>query len=102
MGSRRGSSRRARRPARPTRHQPETVPLRMKNPLSRVLGALVLCLLGAGCAGEPVRPEAPTKPFTYLVGAGDVLAVEVFDEAKLQREVVVAPDGRITFPLVGT
>jgi polysaccharide export outer membrane protein len=41
------------------------------------------------------------SPYTYVVGAGDVLAIEVFDEPKLSHEVAVAPDGRITLPLLG-
>ncbi len=37
----------------------------------------------------------------YLVGPEDVLEISVWREESLQREVLVRPDGRISFPLVG-
>jgi len=37
----------------------------------------------------------------YVVQPGDVLAVSVWKEADLQREVLVRPDGGISFPLAG-
>lgn len=38
---------------------------------------------------------------TYLIKPGDKLDVTVWQEPKLNRVVVVAPDGRISFPLAG-
>jgi polysaccharide biosynthesis/export protein len=38
----------------------------------------------------------------YTLGAGDELTVSVWREDELQRELVVLPDGTISFPLVGT
>ena len=37
----------------------------------------------------------------YLVRPGDVLEVLVFQDQKLNKQIVVAPDGRISFPLAG-
>ena len=37
----------------------------------------------------------------YLIQPGDVLAVSVWKEEDLIQEVIVRPDGQITFPLVG-
>jgi polysaccharide biosynthesis/export protein len=37
----------------------------------------------------------------YRLRAGDRLEVSVWQEPKLNRQIVVAPDGRISFPLVG-
>ncbi len=37
----------------------------------------------------------------YLVRAGDTLDVLVWQDSKLNRQVLVAPDGRITIPLAG-
>ncbi len=37
----------------------------------------------------------------YLIGPEDVLEISVWREESLQREVLVRPDGRISFPLVG-
>jgi polysaccharide biosynthesis/export protein len=37
----------------------------------------------------------------YRLHAGDALEITVWQEPKLNKQVVVAPDGRISFPLVG-
>ena len=37
----------------------------------------------------------------YRLKKGDTLEVAVFQEPNLNRQVVIAPDGRISFPLVG-
>ncbi len=46
-----------------------------------------------------------TKPASkhdnsYLIGAGDILKIQVWREPRLSGEFVVRPDGKITFPLV--
>ena len=38
---------------------------------------------------------------TYLIGPGDVLSISVWKEEGMQLEVLVRPDGEITFPLAG-
>ena len=54
---------------------------------------------------EVTANEAPTKEVgaeNYLLGAGDVLTVGVWGLEDLQvKELVVRPDGKIAFPLVG-
>jgi polysaccharide export outer membrane protein len=53
--------------------------------------------------GERMEAPVTKAPYRYLVGPGDVLSIAVFDEPKLEeKEVVVSPDGRMSFPLVGT
>ena len=53
------------------------------------------------------KPVAPTEDVAadYKIGPGDVLDVSVYGEESLNRTgagaVVVRPDGRISFPLVG-
>ena len=43
-----------------------------------------------------------SKPFDhYRIQPGDVLAVSVWKEENMTQEVIVRPDGQITFPLVG-
>ncbi|QBQ54378.1 polysaccharide export protein [Nitrosococcus wardiae] len=37
----------------------------------------------------------------YLIGPEDVLHISVWKEEELDREVVVRPDGKISFPLIG-
>lgn len=45
----------------------------------------------------------PYKPFSeeYTISRGDVIEVFVWQQPDLTRDVVVRPDGRISFPLVG-
>ncbi|HSH28865.1 MAG TPA: polysaccharide biosynthesis/export family protein [Thiohalobacter sp.] len=43
--------------------------------------------------------EPPAE--AYLIQPGDILLITVWKEEDLQREVVVRPDGQISFPLVG-
>jgi len=38
---------------------------------------------------------------SYLIGPGDVLSISVWKEEGMQLEVLVRPDGEITFPLAG-
>jgi polysaccharide export outer membrane protein len=49
-------------------------------------------------AGAPVPTPAPG---TYLLQPGDVLHVVVWKEQELQSEVLIRPDGEISFPLAG-
>lgn len=50
-------------------------------------------------AAASVNPASLTEP--YHVSIGDVLEVFVWQQPDLSRDVVVRPDGRISFPLVG-
>ena len=38
---------------------------------------------------------------TFNIRAGDLLRVEVLEDSSINREVLVAPDGRISMPLAG-
>lgn len=38
---------------------------------------------------------------TYKIGPGDVLEISVWKDESLSRQVIVPPDGKISFPLVG-
>jgi polysaccharide export outer membrane protein len=37
----------------------------------------------------------------YTIGVGDVLSILVWDQASLNQEITVLPDGNISFPLIG-
>jgi polysaccharide export outer membrane protein len=57
-------------------------------------------------AGGPPKPKAnpsalPVVTEEYLIGPDDLLAVNVWKEPEISRNVVVRPDGRISLPLVG-
>jgi len=56
-----------------------------------------------GCASSPlVSPPPKVKAFeTYRVGAPDLLSIAILPDPKIEREVVVRPDGMISIDLVG-
>ena len=62
----------------------------------RIAGFFILSL---GLMAPASTQEAPDEP--YYVQAGDILEVSVWKEEDLQKEVLVRPDGRISFPLIG-
>lgn len=79
----------------------------------RILFATVLCLLSLAAplmaAGEqnitaqPVKSagESTETSGSYIIGPGDLLDISVWKDESLTRTVVVLPDGRISFPLIG-
>ena len=76
-------------------------------------------LIASGCAGTSVTAEPAAAPpqqsqaaqaraarsaaggGSYEIGPEDLLEISVWREKDLQREVLVRPDGWLTFPLVG-
>jgi len=69
--------------------------------LQRVLiGWLAVIPLVAGPA--MAAEEAPgATAADYIIGPGDVLHISVWKDEALTRQVIVLPDGRIGFPLIG-
>lgn len=83
-----------------------------------IIGMALLLLMTTGCAHQgagapPAATEKPApeqtivmKPATetaadYAIGPGDILEISVWKDEALSRQVVVVPDGTISFPLVG-
>lgn len=64
-----------------------------------MLFSLQIICLTVLCLFSVARP-AESKDFVIL--PGDVLQVTVWNEEGMDREVIVLPDGTITFPLAGT
>lgn len=64
--------------------------------ITALLTSLSLWPILAG-AGEPSGQVAPT----YRLAPEDVLHISVWKEEDLQADVIVRPDGRLNFPLVG-
>lgn len=73
---------------------------------------LVVVCIAAGCASNsttmsPQLPDAlkaaqPEDLTGYKIASGDVLEITVFGEENLNRTgLVVRPDGKVSFPLVG-
>jgi len=60
------------------------------------VGMVILTSFGNANAQESNRPDA-----SYKVLPGDVLQVSVWKEPDLQLELLVRPDGEISYPLAG-
>jgi len=52
-------------------------------------------------ASSTLTPAVAASEDVYNINPGDVLAVSVWKEEDLDQEVIVRPDGYISFPLVG-
>ena len=46
--------------------------------------------------------SVPANDKNYTIQAGDVLQITVWKEADMDREILVLPDGTISFPLIGS
>ncbi len=55
----------------------------------------------SGTTGSGKVPPAKAKSPGYRIGPEDVLQISVWKEEELNREVLVRPDGGISFPLAG-
>jgi len=64
-----------------------------------IAGPVAFAQVPAG-AGAMTSPSA-VNPSTYRVGAEDLLEITVWREDALKREVLVRPDGGISYPLIG-
>ena len=74
--------------------------------LSRVLlilffAVLVGYALSHGSVALGAQDTLPTVDPGYRLGAEDIMLVSVWKDEQLTREVVVRPDGMLSFPLVG-
>ena len=65
-----------------------------------VLAALALPAPLVLAAAAPAATVAEPRP-TYTVQPGDTLTVSVWNEKELQADVLVRPDGGLSFPLAG-
>jgi len=67
----------------------------------------IFIVLSSCGAAQSVQPDAETKSLSsavspsYKIGPGDVLRISVWKEEGMDQEVLVKPDGGITFPLAG-
>lgn len=63
--------------------------------MKKIIGLLIAMLVCVSNAYSEVELDS------YIIGSGDTLSISVWKEEGLQKEVMVKPDGHITFPLVG-
>ena len=54
-----------------------------------------------GTRAEAAVPHAGSSTDDYVIGADDVLAINVWKEPDLSRSAPVRPDGKVTLPLIG-
>ena len=81
--------------------------------MKRAFAGLIVAALLGGCSGmqskgsgsESVSADtlsgSEMADSTYKIQPGDKLFISVYNEEELQKDIVVGPDGGITFPLVG-
>ena len=72
----------------------------MKRSASAYLTVILLCIFSSNLLAQ----ETPTSGSgaDYIIGPGDILDISVWKEQALTKLVTVLPDGKISFPLVGT
>jgi polysaccharide biosynthesis/export protein len=81
----------------------------MRTYWQRVLFLGLFLALMSGCAANftPSNPEAEAALVakvaqeTYQLGPEDAIEISVWKEPELTKQLVVRPDGKITYPLVG-
>ena len=64
---------------------------------------LGVCIaLGAGAAwAQSADTDAEAGDELYTIQPGDVISIQVLEDSSLNRDLLVQPDGRISFPLAG-
>jgi polysaccharide export outer membrane protein len=66
---------------------------------SRLL--FLIILLGLVVSAGPAMTQALVQDSAYKIGPNDILTIFVWKETELSRDVIVMPDGKITYPLIG-
>jgi polysaccharide biosynthesis/export protein len=70
--------------------------MKKKLPVSIMVTVFSVLFLAQGlCVAQELLPPS------YQIGPNDVLSIHVWKEDELSRDVVVTPDGKISFPLIG-
>lgn len=68
---------------------------------TRVIACLILLVGGTFDVHAQLSESGEGESTVYSIQPGDLLEISVWREDYLEREVVVQPDGNISFPLVG-
>jgi polysaccharide export outer membrane protein len=69
-----------------------------------IIGACTFLVLSVGVAAQAplsVPPSATVSGTPYRINPGDEIEILVWGDERLQRSVLVLPDGTFAFPLVG-
>ena len=69
---------------------------------SAILYAIFMFVaLSVNAESKSDTENAPPKLASYVIGPGDLLKISVWKEEGMEQQVLVKPDGGITFPLAG-
>ena len=68
----------------------------MMNLVKCLFTAMAILLLSAG----PLSAEPAQQP-SFVLGPGDILEISVWKDPDLTKQVIVQPDGYLSFPLIG-
>jgi len=75
-------------------------------PLRWLLALICLLITGTAfaqtAAGQPAAPAAPASGTDYVLGAGDVVRITVFQSPELTLETRIPESGTINYPLLGS
>lgn len=69
--------------------------------MSRLTLTFIGSLVGVVFAVVAGLPSAAVAQEAYKLRSGDTIIVEVLEDASLNRQLLVAPDGRVSLPLAG-
>lgn len=68
---------------------------------SKFWGLLFVIVTGVATAAAPAPAPVQALSGDYKLQAGDKLNVSVWKELEMQKEIIITPDGKISFPLAG-
>ena len=66
-----------------------------------IVGLLLFLVVLSGGVGDVCRGAEVSEATEFHLGPGDLLEISVWKDEALSRQVVVRPDGKISFPLIG-
>ncbi len=66
-----------------------------------IVGLLLFFVVLSGGAADVCCGAEVSEATEFYLGPGDLLEVSVWKDEALSRQVVVRPDGKISFPLIG-
>src|SRR3954447_20889779 len=73
----------------------------MRRPMMLVVAGCALASFAFSASSQVASPASPATVSPYRINPGDELEVLVWGDERLQRSVLVLPDGTFAFPLVG-
>lgn len=66
-----------------------------------VLLATINGFFFVACGNAPIKTPKAVAESDYLLGSEDIIEVSVWKEADLTKVLIIRPDGKISFPLIG-